>query len=127
MTDRMVSRRVLVGYEKPICGGASLGDSPSHLASGYFFPAAGYRNNSSGALNNVTTNGYYWAAVPNSATNGRNLNFNSSNVNPLNNNNRANGNCVRPVQEFAALLIEERFSNERRFRSSRDRSARKRP
>ena len=29
--------------------------------------------------------------------NGRNLNFNSGNVNPVNNNNRANGFAVRPV------------------------------
>ena len=62
--------------------------------------AGGYRNNGSGAFNNVGSNGYFWVAGPNSATNGRNLNFNSGNVNPLNNNNRANGFSVRPVQAF---------------------------
>ena len=67
-----------------------------------FYPASGYRNNSSGALNNVGSNGCYWSAVPNSTNNGRNLNFNSTNVNPLNNNNRSNGFAVRPVQEFTA-------------------------
>ena len=67
-----------------------------------FYPASGYRNNSSGAVNNVGSNGYYWSAVPNSTNNGRNLNFNSTNVNPLNNNNRSNGFAVRPVQEFTA-------------------------
>ena len=67
-----------------------------------FYPVSGYRNNSSGELNNVVSNGYYWSAVPNSTNNGRNLNFNSTNVNPLNNSNRANGFAVRPVQEFTA-------------------------
>ena len=62
--------------------------------------ASGYRNNSSGALNNVGSNGNYWSSAPNSATNAYNLNFNSGNVNPLNNNNRANGFLVRPVRAF---------------------------
>lgn len=60
-------------------------------------PAAGYRNNSNGSLNNVGSNGNYWSASPNSG-NGYNLNFNSSNVNPSNNNNRVNGFAVRCVQ-----------------------------
>ena len=67
-----------------------------------FFPASGYRNNSTGTVNNVGSNGYFWSAVPNSTNNGRNLNFNLSNINPLNNNNRSNGFAVRPVQEFTA-------------------------
>ena len=62
------------------------------------FPAAGYRNNSSGAAANVGTNGNYWSASPNSTTNGRNLNFNSSKWN-WNNNNRSNGYSVRAVVE----------------------------
>lgn len=65
--------------------------------------ASGYRTNNSGGLNNVGSNGYYWAAVPNSAANGRNLNFNASNVNPLNTNNRANGFSVRAVRAFDIL------------------------
>ena len=69
-------------------------------------PAAGYRNNSSGALSNVGSNGYYWSATPNSTNNGRNLNFNSSNWN-WNNNNRANGFSVRPV---AAITTSWRLS-----------------
>jgi uncharacterized protein (TIGR02145 family) len=63
-------------------------------------PAAGYRNNSNGALNNVGSNGNYWSSTWNSNTNSYNLNFNSSNVNPGNNNNRANGFSVRCVSEF---------------------------
>lgn len=63
-------------------------------------PASGNRNNSNGGLNNVGSNGYYWSASPNSATNGYNLNFNSTNVNPSNNNNRTNGFPVRCVRAF---------------------------
>ena len=62
------------------------------------FPAAGYRNNSSGSLNNVGSNGNYWSATANSGTNGRYMNFNSSGVN-WNNNNRSNGYSVRAVLE----------------------------
>lgn len=62
--------------------------------------ASGYRDNASGGLTNIGSNGNYWTYSSNSQTNARNLNFNSSNVNPLNNNNRANGFSVRPCQAF---------------------------
>ena len=61
-----------------------------------FFPAAGYYNGTS--LNNRGSNGNYWSSTWISATNARNLNFNSSGVNPQNNNNRRNGFSVRAVQ-----------------------------
>ena len=64
-------------------------------------PASGYRNNSSGSLNNVGSNGYCWSASPNSTNNGHNLNFNSGSWN-WNNNNRAHGFPVRPVAEAFA-------------------------
>jgi hypothetical protein len=54
----------------------------------------GNRNNSNGDVNNEGSNGYYWSASVN-GTNGRNLNFNSSAVNPDNSNNRAYGFSVR--------------------------------
>ena len=65
-----------------------------------YYPASGYRDNSTGAVNNVGNNGYCWSASPNS-TNGYYLNFNSSgNVNPAyGNSGRANGFSVRCVQE----------------------------
>ena len=62
--------------------------------------ASGYRNRASGDLNNVGSNGNYWSAAQNSADNAYNLNFNSGNVNPLNNNNRANGFSVLPVRRI---------------------------
>lgn len=62
--------------------------------------ASGYRNRTSGGLNNVGGNGYYWSSASNSRANAYNLNFNSGNVNPLNNNNRANGFSVRPVRAY---------------------------
>lgn len=61
--------------------------------------ASGYRYRDSGGLNNVGGNGNYWCAVPNSAANGRYLNFNSGNVSPLNSISRANGFSVRAVRE----------------------------
>lgn len=64
-----------------------------------FFPASGYRNNSSGALSNVGSNGYYWSAVPYSTYSGRYLYFYSTGVYPLNDYYRSRGFAVRPVQE----------------------------
>lgn len=62
-------------------------------------PAAGNRNGSS--LNNAGSNGNYWSSTPNSSNtnNAYGLNFNSGNVN-RNNNNRYNGQSVRPVSEL---------------------------
>jgi uncharacterized protein (TIGR02145 family) len=60
------------------------------------FPASGRYNGTT--LQNRGTNGYYWSASWNSDSNAYNLNFNSSTVNPQNNNNRRNGYTVRPVQ-----------------------------
>jgi len=54
----------------------------------------GNRNRSDGTVNNEGSNGYYWSGSVN-GDNARNLNFNSSDVNPNNNNNRANGFSVR--------------------------------
>lgn len=72
-------------------------------AKGHIFPASGYRNNSSGDLNNVGSNGYCWSATPNDGNNGRQFNFNSSSWN-LNNNNRTIG---YPVRAVAALTCQE--------------------
>ena len=62
-----------------------------------FLPAAGYRNDTS--LNNAGSWGNYWSRTlnTNNANNAYNLNFNSGNVN-WNNNNRYNGQSVRPVR-----------------------------
>ena len=65
--------------------------------------ASGYRNRTSGGLNNVGSNGNFWSFAPNSQTNARNLNFNSGNVNPLNNNNRTNGFSVRPSRALGIV------------------------
>ena len=87
------------GYDTPVlCRVRSRSvDVPCTVQKTVTNPASGYRNNNSASVNNVWNNGYYWSAVPNSNNNGYNLNFNSSNVNPTNNNNRSNGFSVRPV------------------------------
>ncbi|MBO6305987.1 MAG: hypothetical protein J6M55_00635 [Paludibacteraceae bacterium] len=53
-------------------------------------------------MSNVGSNGNYWSSTSNSGTNAYNVNFNGSNVNPANNNNRNNGfsvRLVRPVEQ----------------------------
>ena len=59
----------------------------------------------------VGTNGYAWSSSPTSgSTNAGYLDFNSGNVNPLNNNNRAYGFPVRCVQHLPeALFLPCRF------------------
>lgn len=64
-----------------------------------FFPASGYRYSSYGGASNVSSDGFYWSAVPSFQYNGRNLSFNSSYVYPLDYNNRACGFGVRSSQE----------------------------
>ncbi|MBR3052324.1 hypothetical protein IKG60_01735 [Candidatus Saccharibacteria bacterium] len=46
---------------------------------------------------NAGGNGNYWSSTVNSSENARNLNFNATNVNPENNNNRYNGFSLRCV------------------------------
>jgi len=75
-------------------------------------PASGYRERSSGALGGVGDGGWYWSASPNAvgSVNAGNLNFNSDgNVNPLNNNNRANGFPVRCARAFTLLEKKKTF------------------
>jgi hypothetical protein len=67
----------------------------------FLIPASGNRN-TSGTLNNLGTNGYYWGASP-SSTSGRNLNFNGTTVNPANTNNRQNAYPVRCVKNLTLL------------------------
>ena len=63
-----------------------------------WFPAAGYRNGSSGALSGVGSYGFYWSATPFSTSYGCYLYFLSSYWR-WGINNRANGVSVRPVAE----------------------------
>lgn len=69
--------------------------------------AAGNRSNASGALENVGVNGRYWSSSSYAAgnVNAGNLNFESGNVNPLNNGNRAIGRSVRCVQHLQEAVF----------------------
>jgi len=60
-------------------------------------PVAGYRNNSTGALTNVGSNGNYWSSTV-SGTNARYLSFASSDA-YMNASNRAYGFSVRCIKE----------------------------
>ncbi|WP_426478150.1 FISUMP domain-containing protein [Chryseobacterium sp. CBSDS_008] len=62
------------------------------------FPAAGYRNNTTGALNFRAYSGYYWSSTE-SSTSAYYLNFNSGAINPANNSNRTYGFSVRCIAE----------------------------
>ena len=64
-----------------------------------WFPASGYRSNSDGSMNYVGSYGNNWSASHGSANYSYCLSFYSSNVNPSNGGNRANGFSVRCVQE----------------------------
>ena len=77
-----------------------MATDPRQFLSG-FFPAAGYFDGTT--LYRRGTDGYYWSSGYYSATNAYNLNFNSSTVNPQNNNNRRNGFSVRAVQHLSRL------------------------
>ncbi len=57
----------------------------------------GYGNGSS--VNNAGSNAYYWSSTFYNTTNAYILNFNSSSVNPQNNNNKNNGHAVRCVKK----------------------------
>lgn len=59
------------------------------------FVRRGYVNLNNGYVDNVGSNGYNWSRTSKSSTNAYNLNFNTSNVNPSNNNNRYNGRPLR--------------------------------
>ena len=63
-----------------------------------FYPAAGYRSNSSGALSNAGSAGYCWSASPYGSY-GYDLDFYSGGVSPSNRYLRASGFSVRCVQE----------------------------
>jgi hypothetical protein len=67
-----------------------------------FFPAAGYRNSSSGSLYNVGTIGLYWSASPYSSTStdASLLYFDSGTVNVDYSTHRAHGLSVRCVRDI---------------------------
>ena len=72
-------------------------------------PASGYRSNTTGALGNVGTYGYAWSSSPSAAgnANGGFMNFNATEVNPLNGGNRAIARPVRCVQHLRLLFYKE--------------------
>jgi len=60
-------------------------------------PFAGYRNRNNGYYNGQSTSAYYWSSSPGSP-NSYGLYFNTSGIDPANNNSRANGFSVRCVK-----------------------------
>ncbi|WP_455590656.1 hypothetical protein [Bacteroides sp.] len=72
-----------------------------------WFPASGYRHHGTGVLNSVSSGGWLWSSSPDASgsTNGSNLNFNSTTINPRNNNNRAYGFVVRCVSQYLEAIF----------------------
>lgn len=66
---------------------------------GVFFPVSGYRNRSDGSLYDVGSLGYVWLSSAYSQNDAYRLDFSSGYVRPQDDNRRANGFSVRPVQE----------------------------
>ena len=83
---------------RTVYGISSTTSDASVIAEPLHFIRSGYYSWSGGSLNNQGTNGNYWSASATStATNAYNLNFNASNLNPQNANNKGNGLTVRCV------------------------------
>ena len=78
--------------------GTNKGRTLSSVTPNVFFPASGYRYDSSGTLYGVGSSGCYWSASPNSGSNGRTLYF-SSGYWGWSYDSRANGFPVRAVAE----------------------------
>ena len=72
---------------------------PNKAGTTMFFPASGYRLNSSGSVSNVATHGFYWVAGPLDSDGGRYFYFSSDYVYPLINAIRSFGLSVRPAME----------------------------
>ena len=70
-------------------------------------PATGYRHYTTGALADVGANGHWWSSSSYASGNLHAGSFfcDASRMNPLNNDNRANGFPVRCVQHLPELLI----------------------
>lgn len=66
---------------------------------GVFFPASGYRDHSDGSLDIVGSVGYVWLSSAYSQSYAYYLGFGSGSVGPQDDDLRANGFSVRPVQE----------------------------
>ena len=79
---------------------------PDKTGSEAFYPAAGYRDTSTGALLVVGTEGGSWCSSSYVAGNHNagDFWFHTGNVNPLNNGNRSNGLPVRCVQHLRAAF-----------------------
>ena len=64
-----------------------------------YYPASGFRDRESGALNSGGSSGYCWSATPQSAADGYCFVFDGTVVHPENSQSRAHGFPVRPIQE----------------------------
>ena len=71
----------------------------------FWFPASGFRNDTTGSLTYVTTEGIYWVAGPYDTNYGRHLGFYSGGVLPLSSSDRSYGFPVRSAEEKEENVI----------------------
>ncbi len=90
------------GYRSPfefINSGWSFSGYSVVGTSGIAFPATGFRDITSGELQNVGSEAYYWSASPSTTTHSYTYDFTSTSVSPLQSSRRAFGCPVRSIQE----------------------------
>ncbi|MDR1884476.1 MAG: hypothetical protein LBR26_17140 [Prevotella sp.] len=73
-------------------------------SSGCFFPAAGWRDYSTGVLDRVGSEGFYHSSSPAGSSNDYHPGFTSSYVGPAHSNPRTYGLTVRCVKEFIPVF-----------------------
>jgi hypothetical protein len=95
-----------VGYILPDCAFVRACPVRRHIHSrGCFYPAAGYRNRSNGALDYVGSNGFYWSSSPNGSSSGYFLSFSSTSVTPSNSYSRSYGFLARCIAAFITVFF----------------------
>ncbi len=104
-----------------------------HSSDCFTTPASGYRHNASGALTAVGDGGWWWSSSSFAAglPNAGDIGFRTTNVNPLNSDNRSNALSVRCVQHlrklFRRLLLRRKIVRRGRMSLSCRRRVRNRP
>jgi len=77
---------------------------------GIFFPASGFRTSNEGLLDHVGSRGSSWLSSSNDLSFAYRLYFTSNNVSPRQNNYRAYGFSVRPVQDEDSVLLKHKLT-----------------
>lgn len=72
---------------------------PNKLGGTVFYPSMGRREATNGSLMYGYVGGYYWSAIPNGYSQGREMKFGTSTASPRSGDRRGYGYSVRPIKE----------------------------